>query len=50
MAGHMGNVRVTTRNHSLVGIDEERNLLLIKGPVAGPNGGFVVVRTGKTKK
>jgi large subunit ribosomal protein L3 len=49
MSGHMGNVRVTTRNHQLVGINEEKNLLLVKGAVAGPNGGFVVVRKAKTK-
>lgn len=50
MAGHMGNEQVTTRNHSLVGFDEEKNLLLIKGAVAGPSGGYVLVRTSKTKQ
>lgn len=49
MAGHMGNVRVTTRNHGLVSIDEDNNLLLVKGAVAGPAGGYVLVRTSKTK-
>ena len=49
MAGHMGHEQVTTRNHSLVGFDEEKNLLLIKGAVAGPAGGYVLVRTSKTK-
>ena len=33
MAGHMGHARVTTRNHGLVSVDEEKNLLLIKGAV-----------------
>ena len=47
MAGHMGNRRVTTKNHSLVSIDEERNLLVVKGPVPGPAGGYVIVRTAK---
>jgi large subunit ribosomal protein L3 len=50
MAGHMGNVQITTRNHSLVGFDEEKNLLLIKGAVAGPAGGYVLVRTSKTRQ
>ena len=50
MAGQMGNEQVTTRNHSLVGFDEEKNLLLIKGAVAGPAGGYVLVRTSKTKQ
>jgi large subunit ribosomal protein L3 len=49
MAGHMGHEQVTSRNHGLVGVDEQNNLLLIKGTVAGPAGGYVVVRTSKTK-
>jgi large subunit ribosomal protein L3 len=49
MAGHMGNHRVTTKNHSLVGIDEEKNLLMVKGAVPGPAGGYVIVHSaGKT--
>ncbi|OHB44144.1 MAG: 50S ribosomal protein L3 [Planctomycetes bacterium GWC2_49_10] len=50
MAGHMGAVRVTSRNHSVVSIDQENNLIMVKGNVAGPAGGYVVVRTAKTKK
>ena len=49
MAGHMGNSRVTTKNHSLVAIDEQNNLLAIKGAVPGPPGGYVIVRTAKTR-
>ncbi|MDY6955359.1 MAG: 50S ribosomal protein L3 [Pseudomonadota bacterium] len=44
MAGHMGNVRTTARNLSVVKIDAERGLLLIKGAVPGAKGGDVVVR------
>lgn len=47
MAGHMGNRRVTTKNHSLVAVDEEKNLLVVKGSVPGPVGGYVVVRSAK---
>jgi large subunit ribosomal protein L3 len=47
MSGHMGNVRVTTKNHSLVSVDAERNLLIVKGSVAGPSGGYVIVRSSK---
>jgi large subunit ribosomal protein L3 len=47
MAGHMGNHRVTTKNHSLVAIDEEKNLLVVKGSVPGPSGGYVIVRSAK---
>jgi large subunit ribosomal protein L3 len=44
MAGHMGMDRVTSRNHSLVKVDAENNLLLIKGALPGPNGGLLFVR------
>ncbi len=47
MAGHMGDSRVTTKNHSLISIDEEKNLLIVKGPVPGPAGGYVIVRSAK---
>lgn len=45
MAGHMGHCRVTTKGHSLVAIDEEKNLLVVKGSVSGPAGGYVIVRS-----
>jgi large subunit ribosomal protein L3 len=45
MAGHMGNRRVTAKNHSLVTVDEEKNLLVVKGSVPGPAGGYVIVRS-----
>lgn len=44
MAGHMGDVRVTTQNLEVVKIDAERNLLLIKGAVPGAKNGQVTVR------
>jgi large subunit ribosomal protein L3 len=47
MAGRMGGVRVTSRNHELVSIDEEQNLLIVKGAVAGPSGGYVEIRCSK---
>ena len=47
MAGHMGNSRVTTKNHRLVAIDEEKNLLVVKGAVPGPAGGYCLVRSAK---
>jgi large subunit ribosomal protein L3 len=45
MPGHMGHERVTTLNLEVVESDVERNLLLIKGSVPGPNGGLVSVRS-----
>jgi large subunit ribosomal protein L3 len=50
MAGHMGMDRVTTRNHPLVKIDSENNLLLIKGALPGPNGGLLFVRKSITAR
>lgn len=44
MAGHMGHEQVTTLNLEVVDADVERNMLLIKGSVPGPNGGVVSVR------
>lgn len=50
MAGQMGNVRRTSRNHKLVAVDAENHLLLIKGAVPGPAGGLVFVKTSKTRQ
>ncbi len=44
MAGHMGSVRVTTKNLEVVQIDSEKDLLLIKGAVPGAPGGDVIVK------
>ena len=44
MAGHMGHARVTVRNLEVIDVDIEDNLLVVKGAVPGPNGGYVVVR------
>jgi large subunit ribosomal protein L3 len=44
MAGRYGNERSTMRNVALVQVDAENNLLLIKGAVPGPNGGYVIVK------
>ena len=47
MAGHMGNAQVTVRNLEVVEVDTEDNVLVIKGAVPGPNGGYVLVRRSK---
>jgi large subunit ribosomal protein L3 len=44
MAGHLGQERITTLNLQVAGIDEERNLLLIRGALPGSKGSFVYVR------
>jgi large subunit ribosomal protein L3 len=43
--GQMGNKRVTQRGLTVVQIDPERNLLVLRGAVPGPRNGFVEVRT-----
>ncbi len=44
MPGHMGDERVTVRNLEVVRIDEEQNLILVKGAVPGAKNGLVIVR------
>ncbi|ROR94813.1 LSU ribosomal protein L3P [Sinobacterium caligoides] len=44
MSGHMGSERTTTQNLEVVRVDVERNLILVKGPVPGANGGDVIIR------
>lgn len=44
MSGQYGNARSTARNLKLVSVDVENNLLVIRGAVPGPNGGYVFVR------
>ncbi len=44
MGGRMGNERVTVRSLPIVGIDKEKNLLLVKGPVPGANKGLLMIR------
>nr|WP_044184255.1 50S ribosomal protein L3 [Pirellula staleyi] len=44
MPGQYGSARITTRNIKLVRVDKENNLLLINGPVPGPQGAMVIIR------
>ena len=44
MGGQYGNARITMRNLQVVKVDVENNLLLVRGAVPGPNGGYVIVR------
>ena len=47
MSGHMGTARVTVRNLEIIEVDTEDSVLLVKGAVPGPNGGYVIVRRAK---
>ncbi len=49
MAGHMGAARVTTQNLQVVRTDAERGVIMLKGAVPGPKGGWVTVRDAVKK-
>jgi large subunit ribosomal protein L3 len=44
MAGRMGNQRVSSQNIEVIRIDNERNLIAVKGSVPGAKGGLVMIR------
>jgi large subunit ribosomal protein L3 len=50
MSGHLGVDKVTTSNLEVVTVDADRNLLLVKGAVAGSENGQVVVRPAAKAK
>ena len=43
MSGQYGNARVTARNLKVVKVDSDNNLIVVRGSIPGPNGGYVVV-------
>lgn len=45
MPGHMGNVNSTVINLQIAKVIPEKNLILIKGGVPGPNKGFVAIKS-----
>ena len=47
MAGRMGNDQVTVRNLEIVQVDIDENVILVKGAIPGPNGGYVMIRRAK---
>ena len=44
MPGQYGNTRTTVRNLKVVRVDVDNNLLIVRGAVPGPNGGYVIVK------
>jgi large subunit ribosomal protein L3 len=50
MGGHMGDVQITGKNYALVSVDVEKNIMVVKGSIPGPCGGYVVVKQSKGKK
>ncbi len=49
MAGNMGNEKVTVSKLSVVKIISDKNLLLVKGSVPGPEGKLVTIKPSRTK-
>ncbi|MEI8145978.1 MAG: 50S ribosomal protein L3 [Alphaproteobacteria bacterium] len=49
MAGHMGDVRVTTQNLKVVRTDVARGLIMVEGAVPGSKGGWILVRDAVKK-
>jgi len=50
MAGQYGVDKTTVQNLRVVGVDIERNCLLIKGAIPGPNGSLVTVKEAVKKQ
>jgi len=48
--GHMGHERKTIKNLRVVKVDNEENLLLVRGAVPGPTGCYLVIRKSKRAK
>jgi len=44
MPGQYGSTRCTVRNLKLVSVDADKNLLIVRGAIPGPNGGMVMIR------
>jgi large subunit ribosomal protein L3 len=47
MGGHMGDERVTVKRLSVVRVDAERNLILVRGAVPGARNGLLLVQKAK---
>jgi large subunit ribosomal protein L3 len=50
MAGRMGGVRYTAQGLTIQSVDEENNLLLVKGAIPGPKGSLVLVRSAAKQR
>ena len=48
LGGHYGATRETSKNLIVMRVDGGKNLLYLKGSVAGPNNGYIQVRTART--
>jgi len=49
MPGHMGSIKVTIKNLEIVSMDQENNILLVKGAVPGSTGTLVYATKSKNQ-
>ncbi len=49
-SGHMGHETVTVKGLTVVQVDVENNILMVRGAVPGPNGGVVVIKKSENRK
>jgi large subunit ribosomal protein L3 len=49
MAGHMGQDTITVQNLEVIDVDNDKNLLVVKGTVPGSNNSFLTIRQSKKK-
>ncbi len=49
MPGRMGGAKTSVQNLRIVKIDEEKQVLMVKGAVPGPRDGMVIVKKAKKK-
>jgi large subunit ribosomal protein L3 len=49
MAGHMGGVLATTQNLKIVGLDQERGIIMVSGSVPGAKGSYVYIKDAVKK-
>jgi large subunit ribosomal protein L3 len=44
MGGHMGQDKITVRNLTVIQTDKENHLLMVKGAIPGPRGGYILIK------
>ena len=49
MAGHMGHRQATLHNLQVISVDEEKNLLIVKGAVPGATNSYIIVKDAKKR-
>ena len=49
-AGHMGNERVTVQSLEVVRVDQDKNVVLVRGAVPGADNGLLMVRTSVKRR